>query len=484
MDSRRGLNQLIIDIQSVREGSISKFLFIRVDRLTSSNSVFYALMGALKKKEVSPVALDEPFDINSIGGELTIDVRLAASKYEVNMLSMRVKKEREVRRTQKKAHWNTPLGYLNIDDKYVLNHVEFVCLIEEKKVFTYAELARFIFDVFLAKGSVNSTVAELHKIFGIENKTTIKSKDKKPNLITISDNLDHEFVKNLHNGHKVISYSSRGLGWTVSGLRNLLVNPVYAGATPYNVSKGKGKHSKHFSEWDVAWGTHGNTEEFECNEFGATGEAIITLQEFEQIREQIERNRHNRWATEQKFTNPFAHLLKCAICGSAYSRQSKKLVKRTGYIRHHYQCSKYRVKACHNKTMIGSDSLEKQVIDLLIKEARKLSELGLEDAPKNEAEHEEIRKLKDSLAALEKVPYHPSIETAKADIRQQLIDLDKSMSVQSTEYIIAKDRIISAFSDPLYWELLENEEKAEILKTCIRKILIDGNRVVRIEFKY
>jgi DNA invertase Pin-like site-specific DNA recombinase len=49
-DHRKGLLQLIEDINVSAPGKVSKLLFIRIDRLTSSSITFYRLMDALKKK--------------------------------------------------------------------------------------------------------------------------------------------------------------------------------------------------------------------------------------------------------------------------------------------------------------------------------------------------------------------------------------------------------------------------------------------------
>jgi site-specific DNA recombinase len=51
-DTRRGLLQLIEDINYSHTEEISKFLFIRIDRLTASYTIFYQLMDVLRKKNI------------------------------------------------------------------------------------------------------------------------------------------------------------------------------------------------------------------------------------------------------------------------------------------------------------------------------------------------------------------------------------------------------------------------------------------------
>ncbi len=465
-DKRKGLLQLIEDINALGKGKVSKLLFIRIDRLTSSSITFYRLMDALKKKDIEPTAIDEPFDISSIGGELTIDVRLAASKYEVKMLAMRVKKERETRKINQKAHWNAPFGYLVENDKYKTDDTPCVCIIEGQIELTRSQLMRLVFDTFFIVGTVSQTVKKLHDIFGIQANAVSKSANDQVNILESENEVRLENI-NKSRGSGLNRYPHTGLKWSVSGLRSILVNPVYAGGTLYNTLVDSKGHRKPFDEWEVIWGTH---EE----------QAIISREEHERIKTMIRSNRNNRWASEQKYTNPFANLVKCAKCGAAYSRQCKKLVKKKNFIRHYYQCSFYRTGACTNKQMISSDKLEKQVIEQLIKEAHRLAAL-VEQETKLNSESGEIKTLRASLNTLEALPSIPAIEKAKEDIRIQISDALATANNNSVQYVIAKERIIRAFSNPKFWQELDVEDKKALLQGCIKKITVDGDRLSMVE---
>ncbi len=464
-DKRKGLLRLIEDIHSLIPGKVSKLLFIRIDRLTSSSMTFYRLMDALKKKGIEPTAIDEPFDISSIGGELTIDVRLAASKYEVKMLGMRVKKERDTRKINKKAHWNAPLGYQVENDRYKRDDRPCVCIIEGHRSLTRDRLMRLVFDTFFAVGSVSQTVKKLHDIFGIQANAIPKGSNDKVNILAEENEIIFANINKSRGSSLNLRYPHTSLKWSVSGLRSILVNPIYAGGTPYNTVVHSNGHRKPFDEWEVAWGTHED-------------EAIITREEHERIKTTIRGNRNNRWASEQKYTNPFANLVKCDRCGAAYSRQCKKLVKKKNFIRHHYQCSFYRTGACDNKKMISSDSLEKQVIEHLVKEAEKLA--GLAEETQVMEESPEVKTLRASYSTLEALPSNPAIEKAKEEIIIQIADA-RSTASNNQLYLIAKERIIQAFSNPKFWQGLQVEDKKALLQGCIKKIVVDGNRVTKVE---
>ena len=448
-DNRQGLVSLIKDIESSPPGEILKFLFVRVDRLTSSYRVFYKLMDTLTKKGVKPEALDEHFDIASCGGKFTVNIRLAAAEYEVEMTSLRVSKELGVRRAQSKPHSHAPMGYITQNEVYEFDNREVICLISQKKVLTYSELMNFVFNAFFKVGTINKTVSTLHETFGISYKTTPKGENKKTNVINLDDEINLENTKNTQGA----SYDI--IKWTVSGLRKTLINPIYAGGTLY--------------DGVIRWGTH--------------DDVIITREEYEEIKRIITKNKNNRWATEQKFTNPYAHIIKCAKCGAAYSRQAKKLVKSTGLFKHHYQCSKYKIKACDNKTMINSTSLDRQLISFLVLEAKKLAEMA-KTCPNKEEESAELIEKKHSLAELEKLPPFPALEKAKQELRDDISLILNNTTKKSLDYVIAKDLIIEAFSDPDYWLSLSAVDKSTILKGCVRRILVDGNRIIKAEFKY
>jgi outer membrane murein-binding lipoprotein Lpp len=380
---------------------------------------------------------------------------------------MRVKKERDTRKINKKAHWNAPLGYKVENDKYQRDDRPCVCIINEQVELTRNQLMRLVFDTFFAVGTISQTVRKLHDVFGIQANAHPKSRNEKVNVLGEDDEIVFANINKSRGSGLNLRYPHTGLKWSVSGLRSILVNPVYAGGTLYNTVVSSKGHRKPFDEWEVVWGTH---EE----------QAIITREEHERIKTMIRDNRNNRWASEQKYTNPFANLVKCAYCDAAYSRQCKKLVKKKNFIRHHYQCSFYRTGACTNKKMISSDNLEKQVIAYLVSEAERLAGL-VEQEAKVMQESSEVKTLRASLNTLEALPSNRAIEKAKEDIRIQIADSLTTATNNGVEYLIAKERIIQAFSNPNFWQGLQEEDKKALLQGCIKKIVVDGDRVTKVE---
>ena len=133
--------------------------------------------------------------------------------------------------------------------------------------------------------------------------------------------------------------------------------------------------------------------------------------------------------------------------------------------------------------MISSDSLETQVIEYLVKEAERLAGL-VEEETKIIDEPAQVKTLRASLNTLEALPSNPAIEKAKEDIRMQIADALATQSNDSVQYLIAKERIIRAFSNPEFWQGLHVEDKKALLQGCIQRIFVDGNRVMKVELMH
>ena len=172
---RAGLQQLIDDLKISSKGTVSDLIVTRIDRIGSSSKLFYALLEVLRSKNIRLVALDQTIDTESLGGELTIDILLAASKFEIKMLSSRVSAERKHRMVQRKSHRFAPFGWKVVNDAYVKDESWCVSLLEGKRSFRVWELALFIFNVFAECGSARKTCNLLNEMFGICGKVDTKT---------------------------------------------------------------------------------------------------------------------------------------------------------------------------------------------------------------------------------------------------------------------------------------------------------------------
>ena len=466
---REGLQQLINDLKASLAGKVKSLQFTRIDRIGSSSRLFYSLLEVLRSKGITLVALDQGVDPDSLGGELTIDMLLAAAKFEVKMVTERLKSERRHRISQGKSHRIAPLGYRVLNDKYIRDCSPCVCLLEGKIELTVSDLARHIFKTFFECGSVAATVRKLHSDFGIEVNAFNWNKPERVLQVINDDDLDNIAFTPVNTSHPW-RYPWSGLRWSIPGLKSILVNPVYAGGLPFDTYvKPKGKR-KHFDEWKVKWGTHDD-------------EAIITCPEHERVKQIIRGNRNNRWASrDDNEVNPFSTLIKCAYCSGSMTRHAKR-VNKDGQAIYYFQCRLYKAGSCSNKNMISSKILDVQVVELLAKEAERLANLVEADEQPVE-EPPEVKTLRGSLNTLETLPPNPAIDQAKDLLREQIVLALAIKDNSSKQFLIAKERIIQAFSNKGYWQGLKPQDKRAILQGCIRRIFVDGNFVTTIEYSY
>jgi site-specific DNA recombinase len=468
-ETREGLERMIGDLATLKKGEVASIKFTRIDRIGSSSRLFYSLLEILRAKGIKLHALDQAIDPDTLGGELTIDMLLAAAKFEVRMVTERLKSDRRHRRNQGKSHRIAPFGYQVDGDKYVRDSTPCICLIDGQKEFTVFQLARYLFDIFFRMGSVAGACRKFHEEFGISVVKAGRWKKQSAGSRLITDEDLSQVIFTPQNNNSPLRYPYTGLQFSLVGIRNLFTNPIYAGGTLYDsyheAKKQRSRNRKHFDEWEVIWNTHDN-------------EAIITFQEHERVKEMIRGNRNNKWATNtDKDINPFSRLVNCNNCGASMTRHCKRVTKKYGTI-YYYQCRRWRAGGCENNKMISSVKLEEQVIKFLVREAEKLaSKIEIDDTPI--VESPELTALRWSLSSLEKMPFNSAIENAKEEIRGQInafvIKSDRSNPVSA-------DWIIVGFSDPGYWITLSPIDKQRALRECVKRILIEGETVVRVEF--
>ncbi|KAB8316842.1 recombinase family protein [Tolypothrix campylonemoides VB511288] len=475
---RKGLLNLIKAVQELPVNHNIRFLkFTRLDRVAASQVIFYKLISELQKKKIKPVALDDPFDLDSVGGELTVDIRLDVAKHEVKMLGLRIRKERELRRKEKKSNFYAPFGYKIESDKYVFNNDPCICLIDNKQELSVVEVAQLILKIFYQIGSCTQTAKKLNEFFGIGSKCSEKYVRQSGNYsIDEDDTLTQKTLKKKvdEKSNAGLRYPYSGLRWTTTGIRDWLTNPVLAGGTPYGTVKENG-YKKPFDEINVFWNTHDD-------------QALITFQQHQEIKEIIRSNRKNAWASvgdrnPQKL-NIFQGLVFCAKCNAKFVKVATYQSK-DGKFKSYYQCTYYlKTGMCQHRTAITNFDLEEQLVEFLVKEAERLSVLG-EQASMPAGESKELLELRSQLQALESIPgNNPAIETAKQGLRLQIAELLESGERTHQAQLISRERIIAAFSNKDFWKGIQNPvDKKRLLRECIICAVVDEGKVVEVRLR-
>lgn len=161
-----------------------------------------------------------------------------------------------------------------------------------------------------------------------------------------------------------------------------------------------------------------------------------------------------------------------------------KRVNKDGQAIYYFQCRLYKAGNCSNKNMISSKILDIQVVDFLAEEAERLANLVETDEQPIVEEHPEVKTLRASLNTLETLPPSSGTEQIKNDLKEQIVIALGITNNASKQSLIAKERIIQAFSNKSYWQGLEAQDKRAILNGCIKKICVDGKFVTAIEYRY
>lgn len=476
---RKGLLNLIKAVQELPINHNIRFLkFTRLDRVAASQIIFYKLISELQKKKIKPIALDDPFDLDSVGGELTVDIRLDVAKHEVKMLGLRIRKERELRRQEKKSHFLAPFGYKIENDKYVFNHEPCICLIDNKQELAVVEVAQLILKIFYQVGSCTQTAKKLNEFFGIGSKCSEKYLKKLGNYsIDEDDTLTQKTLKKKvdEKSNAGLRYPYSGLRWTTTGIRDWLTNPVLAGGTPYGTVKENG-NKKSFDEINVFWNTHDD-------------QTLITFQQHQEIKGIIRGNRKNAWAShsehEPQKLNIFQGLVVCAKCNAKFVKVASYKGRKDSRLKSYYQCTYYLKNGmCQHKTAITNFDLEDQIIEFLVKEAQHLSVLG-EQTSTPAVESKELQELRSQLQALESIPgNNTAIETAKQGLRLQIAELLDSGERTNQSLLISRERIIAAFSNKDFWKGIENPvDKKRLLRECIMCVVVDEGKVVAVKLR-
>lgn len=446
-ETRPGLQTMMEDLQHF---NVDQLIITRIDRIGSSSKLFYSLLGILRTNNIKLKALDQNLDVNSSGGQLTIDILLAASKFEVGMLSDRLKAERSYRRSKGKSNaCIAPFGWKTKDGLYIPDTSPCVCIIKEKLELRVCDLAKLALEKFYEYPSTHAISKYLNEILGCSSRT-MSTPRKQQNVTENLQDIDFNRAKKRGNRR----YPNGSLGWTPTGIKNWLVNPVHAGGIPRNSTSGDGKGYKSFDEWNVEWGTH---------------EGIISREYHEKIKGIIRDNRSNHWASRNmNIPNPYANLLKCFKCGGAVARCSIRLLKTKGYVAY-FQCVHYGQGRCDCKAMLRNDKLEEQLQEHLVNKAEAMVKtLNFDEEVEEPAE---LLGLRQDLAQLEKCSPNPAIERAKCDIKNQILAIKRSYMPKS---VPQREKFIEMFEDKFFWNTLTNEEKKRVLSDFVRCIWVQG----------
>lgn len=457
---------LISILSKVEAGEIEKVLVTRLDRITSSPGLFERIGKIFQKHGCILSALDETVDVHSVDGEFTAGLQVYFARREVRTIQLRVKKAKEVGRMHNRASSSVPWGYRNVDGRYILDHTPYLCLLsdrpgegEEFPGRTKAELGRDVVDLFFKGGSLSEATRLVHEKYGICKFSSRQQQNNSSSKVLIFDDDSPEIKLPINKRAGIFR-------WSPDGIRLYLFNPVLCGHTPYNThyvkEDGKRGGRKPVDQWDVRFNTHPE-------------ERLITDAQKRQLEQIMAWNsRGGRWGPKSAY--PLTGIVVCGSCGRSMKCQGVNSGRKNHV---YYQCKNYIQRACPQQKMARFDAIEEYVIARLTTKAKAIAKLA--QTPPEYVEPQELFQLRSTLAGLEQLGHNPALEAAKADIQLQIQTLAAKSQQQEVVDVEKRELLISTFSNEWYWEGLLDENKRDIYRALIKRVVVKDGVVVDVE---
>lgn len=232
-----------------------------------------------------------------------------------------------------------------------------------------------------------------------------------------------------------------------SSFRNWLHNPAIRGHTFYKLKSGE--IERHYS----------------------THEALITESEYQDL---AKITTHTNKKDPRKFKpHILAGIFKCGICGHAMTKT--KAGKQ-------FQCTQYKKfgkAGCSNGKTIAKSIVKKEAIKVLIQYA---SEVVREINNRTQTDaivDERLITLQHQLQTLQSLPSNRAIETAIADLKQQIKNYEQQSNTREAR--TEEDCLmLRSFSQADFWESLSDTEFKVICLRFIARVVFNGGRDIEV----
>ena len=413
-DSKREDFARICDL--VRDRKVRQITVTALDRLSRESTTSAKFLQTLEEAGVLIYELDSDRHINFIEPN---DWYLSRQKgiqaeYESRKTSKRVRDGYQNLRDLRKANPRIPFGYKRIDQQY---------LIDQDKL----AIARESIDLYL------------------------------------------EF-KTLPIVTRMI-YEKYGKRWSVSGLRQWLLNPVLVGHTPYDKRQPKPANLPQGNQ--IIYDTH-------------VGQTIMTEQEQKVIAEILTENVRIWGRNRTAFVNPLSGLVFCGECGIScdlISKPSGGIKTELRRIRSFYcrtRSKKPAGKSCSQRGTYKFEMIEAIAIEALTKKAKEIAPIF--DAAEI-VENPKVKELRSQIITLESMSVSPIILAAIAGLKSEIEKLELNQDKSRVADKELRSLLVEAFSDPDFFEIMENSDKRSFYKYFISKIVVCDRKVVSVELK-
>ncbi|MCA6580458.1 MAG: recombinase family protein [Pseudanabaena sp. M38BS1SP1A06MG] len=432
---RPNFNKLM---EMVRSGVISKVIVCTLDRLSRNETVTFIAFDDFEKAGCQLISLEENFNLQSPEGRLQAGFAALMARNYSAQLSQKTRRGHKARRDRNASYFKC-FGYKIIDERYVLDHDPFLCLLQDKSTLSKAAIASDMITTFKDCQSLRRTLHTINIKYG---------------LVTFS-------IQGKGNRQ-----ARNRFAFSASGLHSWLSNPILRGHTAYKRSQKQQQHHKHL--WDIRYNTHPD-------------DRLITDLEYREIDRIFDWNKqHHGFDNQTKNIHPLSGLVYCGECGRSHrvmgSLQRDKVTKL-----YYYQCQNYGVRACSQKKSIRDIRVEESAIAKLTSAAEQIANIA--DSPLELQEPVELRELRSQLATLEAMGSNPAIVQAIGETKAQIAALEYQTISGVNVNSGLREILFETFNNPLYFSTLPIEQKKAIYRALIDRIVVKDGEVVGVELK-
>ena len=463
-DDRKAYQRMM---QLVREGKVDTLIITRLDRISRSLITIKKIIDELQAHGVNFTVLDQRISVKTSQDKLILNVLATLAEWEVDLLSERVRHGKAHRRRQNLANGSRPFGYTVENGKYVLDQTPYLCFLGDRPAEkdeegkypkipgrTLAEVARDCVEVYLERRSVRRALALIFEKYGVSH------------------------TRAKQNG------SDRVLHWTQRGFSLWIQNPVLDGHTCYGKehknAEGKVRLTPR-KDWDIRYNTHPDQRLFK------DGEADEILQTIEDNQVMGAGAFHLPKKQRSGYRNYSYQigLIYCAECGTRclqkkvyYQPKSKSRIIEYGY----YGC-RYSKLGCQNTESVKQPNIESALIAALVNEALQLNQRDEQPETPQPKQSKRLRRLEEQLAFFQKFPgFHPEAAQMRVLLETE-IEQEKNFFHSDRMDDKSVEEIIQLGSNLGVWQQLSNQEKVQVYRRIVERILIRDGQVDRIIFK-
>lgn len=396
-------------MEDVKEGKINCIIVKDLSRFLRD----YILIGDYLENifpflNIRFISINDGYDsLNEKGNGTDLDIQFKSLLYDFYSkdVSDKVKTSMNIQKKQGKfLAWSPPYGYMkDPNDKY--------SIIVDDKV---APIVKRIFSLYLE---------------GLSTRKIAKLMNKEGNIVP---SVRKKQLTNMDYSYNIIDYNGKKPSWTNGTITDILMNENYTGTYVFNMQPklSIGGTKARFlpkEEWERVLNNH---------------EAIISIQDFENVRKLKEKNKFLKGKNtdfEWYKKSPLQLFVRCSACGHILSCNQTRRKRNDGSL---YIATYFRCRICpqrgNKSNSVRADRLEDMVANILKDKYEYKEEVLETDKPEN---------LEDKISKLEQ----------KKDVAYEKFKLGK----------ISREKFISLKK--------EYDEEIEVLKAKLVEINFNEN---------